>query len=259
MTSRIRLVAHQVRFDLRAFFANRQARFFTLVLPVMLLVLFAGVFGDRMVGPDHVRSATYYVPGIAALAVVTAAFANLVISVTTQRETGILKRRRATPVPAWVLIAGRTLTATAVAVAIVAVLLTIGGFAYGVDVPPSAVPAVVLTAVVGAATFCILAYAFSTLIGSADAAQPLVQAVLLPLYLISGIFVLNTDLPAGLQHVARFFPVQHLAAGMHLAMAGGVPCADLGVLALWAAAGSVLALRRFRWTPMATAREGGTA
>ena len=54
---------------------------------------------------------------------------------TTQRETGVLKRRRATPVPAWVLIAGRALTAIAIALAVVAVLLVLGRFAYGVRLP----------------------------------------------------------------------------------------------------------------------------
>src|SRR6185312_9973048 len=89
-----RLAVHQFRYDLRAFFRNKQSRFFTLALPVLFLVIFASVFGgDKQVtvagGPIDVSVS--YVPGIMALGIIAAALVNLVISVTTQRETGVLK------------------------------------------------------------------------------------------------------------------------------------------------------------------------
>ena len=49
------------------FLRNRQARFFTLILPVLFLVIFVSVFGNHRVGPEHVKASTYYVPGISAL------------------------------------------------------------------------------------------------------------------------------------------------------------------------------------------------
>src|SRR4029077_16457968 len=92
------LVLHQARYDLLGILRNRQARFFTLMLPLIFLVIFVGVFGNHTVGPDHVKASTYYVPGLTAMAVIAGSFVNLVISVTAQREAGVLKRRRATPV-----------------------------------------------------------------------------------------------------------------------------------------------------------------
>lgn len=254
----VRLVLHQARFDLLAFGRNRQARFFTLVLPVLFLVIFVSVFGNHRVGPEHVKASTYYVPGIAALAVISGSFVNLVISITAQREAGVLKRRRATPVPAFVLIAGRALTATVVSLGVMTVLLLIGRFAYGVHLPASKLPVIVVVAIVGAISFCCLGYALSTTIHSADAAQPMVQAIVLPLYFISGIFVPAVNLPGWLQDVAEVFPVQHLADGLHRAFdpavhGSGIAWTDLGVLALWAAVGLVLALRRFTWAPAAAA------
>jgi ABC-2 type transport system permease protein len=200
------MILHQFRYDLLAFVRNRQSRFFTLVLPVLFLVIFVSVFGNDRVGPDDVKASTYYVPGISALAVVAGSFVNLVISVTAQRESGVLKRRRATPVPAWVLIAGRTLTAIVVALGTMTVLLLIGRFAYGVKLPTSTLPGVIATAVVGAVSFCCLAYALTTFVKSEDAAQPMVQAIMLPLYFISGVFIPNVNLPRWLRDVAEFFP-----------------------------------------------------
>jgi ABC-2 type transport system permease protein len=247
------LVLHQARYDLRAFVRNKQSRYFTFVLPVVLLVVFVGMFGDRTVGPDNVKSSAYYVPGLCALAIVAASFVNLVISITAQRESGILKRRRATPVPASVLIAGRTLTAVTVSLVTLAILLAFGDIAYGVHVSAGAIPALVLIAVSGSATFCVLAYAASTQIRSADAAQPLVQAIMVPLYFVSGVFVPSVELPHTLRRAGEIFPLERIADGLHHAyQGGGIVWGDLAVLALWAGAGIVVALWRFSWTPAVT-------
>jgi len=252
----MRLVLHQARFDLLAFIRNQQARFFTLALPVIFLVIFVSVFGNNTVGPNHVKASTYYVPGLAALGVIAGSIVNLVISITAQRESGVLKRRRSTPVPAGVLIAGRALTAVVVALSVMSVLLLIGRFGYGVTLPTRTLLGVVLTAVLGAVTFCCLGYALSTAIRSADAAQPMVQAIMLPLYFISGVFIPNVNLPAWLRDVARVFPVEHLADGLHHAFdpathGAGIVWSDIGVLAIWAAVGLTVALTRFSWLPSA--------
>jgi ABC-2 type transport system permease protein len=252
----IGLVLHQFRYDLTAFLRNQQARFFTIALPIIFLVIFVSVFGNNKVGPAQVKASTYYVPGLSALGIIGASFVNLVISVTAQREAGVLKRRRSTPVPAVVLIAGRALTAIVVAFAVMTVLLVIGRFAYGVHLPAGTLPGVVVNAIVGAVSFCCLAYALTTAIHSEDAAQPMTQAIMLPLYFISGVFIPNVNLPRWLQDVAKVFPVEHLAAGLRHAFDPtthgiGIVWTDLGVLALWGAAGLVIALTRFAWTPAA--------
>jgi ABC-2 type transport system permease protein len=198
------------------------------------------------------------VPGLCALAVIAACFVNLVISVTAQREAGILKRRRATPVPASVLIVARALSAMVVSVIVVIALIVVACLTYGTRVPLGSVPAIALIAVIGSVTFAVLGYAVSTLIGSSDAAQPIVQAIMLPLYFISGVFVPTAELPSWLQNVAEFFPVRHLADAFHGALnpgvhGGGIGWSDLAVLALWLAGGLVVALRRFKWAPAAAA------
>jgi len=249
------LVLHQARYDLTGFLRNRQARFFTLVLPLLFLVIFVGVFGNDTVRSTGVKASTYYVPGISALGLIAASFVNLVISITAQREAGILKRRHATPVRAWVLIAGRALVAIAVSLVVMSVLLGVGRFAYGVHLPTSTIPGIAISAIAGSLTFCVLGYALSTLIHSEDAAQPMVQAIMLPLYFISGVFIPNVNLPSWMRHVAELFPVQHLADALHHAYdpathGVGIVWADLAVLAAWAAVGLAVALRRFSWTPV---------
>jgi ABC-2 type transport system permease protein len=251
------VILHQFRYDLLAFARNRQLRFFTAILPVLFLVIFVSVFGNHTL-TNGVKASTYYVPGLTALGIIAGSFVNLVISITAQRERGVLKRRRATPVPASTLIAGRALAAIVVALAVMTVLLLIGRFAFGVDIRVAALPSVIVTGVVGAVSFSCLAYALTTLIRDEDAAQPLVQAIMLPLYFVSGVFVPDVNLPVWLRDVANVFPVEHLAAALHRAFdptasGAGFAWADLAVLVLWAAAGLMVALRRFTWTPSITA------
>lgn len=249
---------HQFRYDLRAFRRNRQAQFFTLALPVLFLVIFSSVFG----GSDHtvavaggrISTSVSYVPGIIALGVIAASFINLVIAVTAQRETGVLKRRRATPVPAAAIIAGRALTAVVTALAISTVLIGIGWAAYGAHVPARTAPALAIAVITGAVSFCCLGYALASVIRDQEAAQPVTQAVMLPLYFISGVFVAASTLPGWLVDVASLFPVRHLAAALLTAYnphtrGAGFAASDLLILALWGTAGLLIALRRFSWLP----------
>lgn len=255
----ITMATHQFSYDLRAFFRNRQAQFFTLILPVLFLVIFAALFGGHghttTVPGGAISTSVYYVPGIIALGVISAAFANLVTSVISQRERGVLKRRRATPVPASALIAGRVLTVIVVAVLMAAVLLGIGWAAYGATIPGRTVVALAVTVIVGAAAFSCLGYAVAALIRNEDATLPVTQAVLLPLYFISGVFVPTSVLPRWLADVGEAFPVRHLANALLVAYNPhttglGFSGQDLLIVAAWGVAGLVIALLRFRWQPL---------
>lgn len=250
------LVAHQLRYDLLVFWRNPQSRFFTLALPVIFLVIFTSVFGSdhTRVSGHTVEYSLYYVPGICTLGIISASFVNLVITITAQRESGVLKRRRSTPVPAWVLIASRAIAAAIVAIVIVIVLLVIGRIAFGVRFPSATLPGLVLSAVVGAACFCCLAFALASFIRNEDAAQPIVQATMLPLYFISGVFIVGNQLSSTLKDIASVFPVSHLANALFKAFdpgttGAGISGHNLLILVIWGVGGLLIALWRFSWSP----------
>ena len=254
----ITMSLHQFRYDIRAFIRNRQAQFFTLALPVLFLVIFAALFGGRgrtvPVAGGRISTSVFYVPGIMTLGIISAAFGNLVASVTSQRENGVLKRRRATPVPASAVIGGRVLTSVVVAVVMAAVLLGIGWAGYAAHVPGRTALALAVTVIVGAAAFCCLGYAVASLVRNEDAAVPTSQALLLPLYFISGVFVSVSLLPRWLADVGNVFPVRHLANALLTAYNPhttglGFAGTDLLIIAAWGIAGLVVALLRFSWLP----------
>lgn len=249
------LVLHVTRFQLRAFLRNRRARMMTLVIPLLLLALLAGVFhgGETTVSGVTIDYRQFFVPSVIVFSLTLTTLAMLVASVVQQRELGILKRRRATPMPAWALILSQSLTVVLMAIGTVALLLLVGAIAFGVHFPARGVPSLVLGVLGGAAAFCGLGYALSTFADSADSAQPMIQLVMFPLFFISGIWIPLSELPDWLAVIAKIFPVEHVADLVHRAYVGVVPVGpvmlDVALLAAWAVAGAWVAARRFQWYP----------
>jgi ABC-2 type transport system permease protein len=250
------LAVHQFRADLRCFFRNKGSVFWTLALPILFLVIFGSVFQHQNVAVPggRIDEPVYYVPGIIAYGVIAAAFSNLIISVVRYRETGIYKRRRATPLTPSAIIAGRALVAAVSVLAITAVLLAIGWAAFAAHIPARTGPALLLDIIVGAVVFSCLGFAVASLISNIDAAQPITLAIVLPLCFLSGVFIPILELPHWLIDVGKIFPVHALADALLAAYnphttGSGLRWGDLAVLAAWGAAGLIIAIRRFSWLP----------
>jgi ABC-2 type transport system permease protein len=254
--SALALVAHQFRYDQKAFWRNPASVFFTVMFPVVLLLIFGTVFGGQTVDVrGGVKTTTYYVPAIITLSIISATMQSLAMTLVISREDGRLKRSRGTPMPAWVFIAGRIGNSIVTALLMLVLLSAIGRLLYGVAIPWERLPAILITLVVGAAAFCCLGVALTAAIPSEDAAAPIVNALLLPLYFLSGVFIPDDQLPSGVIHFADAFPIRHFFEAFFNAYVpppgGGVAISwdNLAVVVAWGVAGLLLAIRFFRWTP----------
>ena len=251
-----RLAIHQFRFDQKVFWRNPASVFFTVMLPLIFLVLFTAIFGNQTirVAGHEISFATYYIPGILTLSLVSATFVNLSVTVTLERERGGLKRLRTTPAPAWTIIASRTLTACAIALIMLVLVCGVGAIFYGVSLPTNTLPGMLLALVVGVFALTALGFAFTNLIPSQNAAPAMTNAIVLPLYFISGIFVPADQIPDWMDTIAGIFPIRPLFNALLTAFdpqttGAGIEWGDLAVIAAWGVLGLVLALRGFRWMP----------
>ncbi|MFN8216490.1 MAG: ABC transporter permease [Solirubrobacterales bacterium] len=255
--SSLALVAHQFRYDQKAFWRNPASVFFTVMFPVVLLLIFGAVFGGKHVeltGGASVKTTTYYVPAIITLSVISSTMQTLAMTLVIAREDGRLKRSRSTPLPPWVFIAGRVGNSIVVALLMLVLLAAIGRALFAVPIPWAQLPAVLVTLAIGAACFCCLGIALTAAIPSQDAAAPIVNALLLPLYFLSGIFIPDDELSSGVINFANHFPVRDFfeaffQAYIPAAPGSGIDWSNLAVVALWGVAGLLLAIRFFRWTP----------
>jgi len=243
------LLVHQVRYEQLSFWRNPQSAIFTFVFPVVFVVIIGALFGGvtRSSYFGGLSALQYYVPTIAALSVLGSCYGQLAVALAARRQNGILKRVRATPLPAWAYFAG--LLAHCVLVSFVDVALIIGvGRLYGVPLPSHWL-AIAATLVLGAASFCALGVAVASVISNAEAAPAVAQLVLFPLLFISGTYMPIHS--AMLNRIAGWLPVRPFNEALTgpFAQNAGPDWRHLAVLAAWGVIGAIVATRRFRWDP----------
>jgi ABC-2 type transport system permease protein len=237
------LAWQQFRLERKMFWRNPSAAFFNFLLPPLLLVLTATAFNVADEELDIL------IPGVAGMGILATTFTSLAFNLTWLRDEGVLKRIRGTPMPPAAYVAGLIGSAAVNAVLQVALVVTIGNLAYGVDWPHD--PALLaLFTLLGLVCFAALGVAFSHAIPNEEAAPAYTNAVFLPLIFISGVFYSADELPDALKAIAEALPLKHLIDGLSEAIVGGGGDAATAALVVggWTVAGIVLAVRFFRWS-----------
>ena len=206
------LLVHQVRYEQKAFWRNPASAFFTFVFPLVFLVIFAslnnGTTIDFLGGLDYNQ---FYVPAIIAFGIISATYTQIGINLSFRRQTGELKRFRATPLPPGLLVGGLLANAVLVGLLIFVLTTVLGVVAYGVRVPTHYL-ALAVALLVGAATFCALGVAVACLVPNADAAPAVVNGVLFPILFLSGVFF-PLEPGSVLARIADVFPGAALLRG----------------------------------------------
>lgn len=250
------LVAQQARYQVLTFVRSPVGMFFTLGLPILMLVLFNALFGggtvDTPAGSWSVQQ--FYTGGLAAFTAVSATYTNLVNVVPIRRDDGILKRWRSTPVPPAVYLTGWILGALAIALLGVVLQLLLGVVAYDLSIEAAKIPAMIVTFVVGVSSFAALGLAVAGLVPTADTAPAVANATILPLAFISDVFIPLDDPPRWLAVIGDVFPLKPFVNAFQNTLnpfveAPGFSWGKLAVVAAWGVAGALMATRTFRWEP----------
>jgi ABC-2 type transport system permease protein len=252
----VALAGAQTRYALRGFLRDPRALVFTVVMPVMLLLLFNAIFhGYTQFDGLAVPSASYYTASIISYQIMLAGFGSLLVSVTTAREGGLLKRFRGTPMPSWVYLIAEIGQTVVVVVVTVAILVAVGALFYHVRLSGSVVVGLVVYAVAGTACFCALSLAVCRICTTTESATAIGPFSTVILAFLSGVFIPVAIMPSWLLDIGKVFPLEHLARGLQTAFlvpgSTGLTPTNLGVLAAWGVGGLVLAVRTFRWEPLA--------
>jgi ABC-2 type transport system permease protein len=249
------LTLSQVRYANKAFWRNPASAFFIFALPLIFLVIFTALLGHGMVrvSPTKVvNTSTYYVAAMASFGVISACYTNIAITMSFQRDSGILKRINGTPLPSSVYLGARMVYALLIAVVLVVITAAFGRLLYSADIPTGVtLLRFLVMLLVGAASFCALGFAITAGIPNADAAPAIVNASILPLLFLSGVFIpLGSNAPAWIVWIARIFPVWHFAEGMQAGFLGtAFRWTDVLVVAAWGLGGLLFSIRFFSWEP----------
>jgi ABC-2 type transport system permease protein len=169
------------------------------------------------------------------------------------RESGVLKRWWATPLPRWCYFLGRILATVVVATVAGAATVAAGVLLYNTHLTVSGALGGLVVFVLGAFAWAATATALTAAVPTLEAAAPTFLVTYFPVIIISGVFGAISE-PHWLSITASYLPAQPLAhaAGATLGHTSGhawIPGRDLAVLAAWAIAGIAIAVVTFRWEP----------
>jgi ABC-2 type transport system permease protein len=257
--SELAIVRTQSRYALVTALRNPRVLVFSVIFPIIMLVLFDSLFnaGEHTVAlaGGQIDADAYFTAGLAAYSITLAAFTTLLIGVTTQRESGQLKRLRGTPMPTWTFMASQIARSLLQATAMLVALLAIGMIAFGVKIPGAGEVGLLVYLVLGVATMAALGLALTPFTPTPDAASSIGPFAVVMLSFVSGVFVRFDTLPHWLQTVGKVFPLYHLANGMQTCLVPGHTGTGLSgsnvlPLLIWGALGANAARRRFRWEPL---------
>ncbi|WP_433529665.1 ABC transporter permease [Micromonospora sp. CA-263727] len=253
------LALRQGRLEIRQFLRSRESVVFTLGFPVIMVLIFASIFDDDLgFGVSYTQ---YFITGMIATGLMTVSFQNLGIWIPIERDRGVLKRYRGTPMPKWVWFAGKVIMVLVVGVAMTALLLAVSATLFDLNLPSTAAAWLTFgwVSALGITACTLCGIAISSLARTARSGSAVVTPIALVLQFISGVFFVFTNLPPWMQQVAALFPLKWMCQGLRAVFLpesfgahepGG--SFELGrvalVLGAWCVIGLVLCLTTFRWT-----------
>jgi ABC-2 type transport system permease protein len=252
--SDIALSVLQTRYSLIGFFRNPRAVVFTIIMPLFLLVILNTIFHNLTTFVGAKTTALYYTPAMVGYQIIWAGLSSLNATIVADREAGLLKRFRGTPMPRWVYLASEIARTIVVVCCTVLILVLVGVVFYRVRLSPDAVVGLVVYTVLGAAVMASLGLALTRVSSTTDTAAVIGPFLVVILSFISGVFVPMNLMPAWLFDVGKAFPLEHLAGGLRTAFtmkdSSGLSAGNVGMLAIWGLAGVLVAIRTFRWEPI---------
>ncbi|HEX5512531.1 MAG TPA: ABC transporter permease [Actinomycetales bacterium] len=245
------LLAAQAAWGLRAALRDIGWVFFAVAMPV-------GIFAFTMTSaPDDARTGGWRpvvlatAAGMTAFGVAVTSFINLPEAVARDRDAGVLKRLRGTPLTTPVYLAGRTVASVLIALITGGLIVVAGGMFWDLRVTAAGLAVAAGVVVVGVVTLAGCGFVLASLLPSAKAMTAVGLGILLPLSFFSGIFAAGM-IPQWMSTVGSFFPLKHVTELVTGALAPAGPSISglsVAVLLAWLVAASAVAIRVFRWEP----------
>jgi ABC-2 type transport system permease protein len=197
-----------------------------LLQPILYLVLFGPLLANLPAGSLSGGSGTggtagayrFFVPGLLIqLALFGSTFVGFAII--SDWRSGVIERYRVTPVSRVAILAGRVLRDVTMLI-IQSIVLILAGLAFGLRAPLPAVLMGFVYIMLVAIGLASVSYAVALRLKSEDAFAPLINSIIVPLVLLSGIMLPLNLGPGWLQGIARISPFRYIIDAMRQAYAG---------------------------------------
>jgi len=195
---------------------------------------------------------TYLVPGMLAQAVVIAGLFGMGYAMVRYRENRFLRKLATTPLRRSSFVLAQILARVVLVTLQLALLLVVARLAFDVPLRPTSFALVLVTGAVGLVTFMGIGFVVSCLVKSADVVVDIINAVAVPIGLLSEIFFPTEELPRALAILSSALPSTQMVRIMRAVLLHGdtlsnVVLGGLAILVAWAVVSFTIAVRAFRW------------
>jgi len=238
--------------QMKAFYRDPQAVIFTLVMP-LLIMLVLSLFNIHVSGPGGSRRSymDLLLPGMIALTATNVGLQGIVFGIVRYKERGVLRRIKASPAGTLAFING--IAASRVVMVVISAVITYvaGRFIFGANLSGSVLGLIALC-IASSPAFIALGMIVVGLAKNEDQAGPMMFLFFLPMLLFSGMFVQRTGLNSVVAWVTHGLPMTYLVDALQrVAFLGqGFSAAiwtDLAGLAVWAIIATIIATRTWKW------------
>jgi ABC-2 type transport system permease protein len=235
--------------DIKLYLRNFIMVFFTLAFPLLMLFLFGSMYGNKptlFYGGHGAMDMT--IPGyIATIIIGTTAFMSLPMDLAQQRQAGVLRRLRATPLRPAMVLGSKLITNLLMALIGTLLLVGVGLVAYQAQMPANGL-LVLAGGVLSALSLYALGFAITSLVRTINAVRAVCFAVFYPMMFLSGGTIPLQLMPQTVQEMAKFMPMTYAVNLMKSLWFGqGWDLTAVLALAGFALAGGIVSLCFFRW------------
>jgi ABC-2 type transport system permease protein len=196
------------------------------------------------------RYIDFLIPGLIGMNLMGTGIWSLAFGITTARQKQLLKRLVATPMRRSHYLLAQVLGRLVFLLPEIVILVGVGWLVFGVAVRGS-LWLLLVTSLVGAMTFCGLGLLIASRARTIEGASGLANLVMLPMWLLSGVFFSSERFPERVQPFIRALPLTALNDALRGVITEGrspaAVAAKLAIVAAWGLASFLVALRIFRW------------
>jgi ABC-2 type transport system permease protein len=207
-------------------------------------------FAPQQVEDQSLKTIQYYTPGLLGWSLATAGTASAALTLVAWRKTQLMRRLQLAPISTATVLGARIAVSVLIGLLQMAIFVGVGSLFFGLKLSGDwwlAIPLVMA----GVFAFLSLGLIVAVFARTEDAAQGIVQIIVLPMAFLSGAFFPLDGAPGWLQTVSRLMPLKYLADALRDVMVRGGGIVDilptLGGLLLFALVLTGIASRFFRW------------